>query len=543
MPLLEPKTKEHLEFEVELAKKEKAAQDYADKMYADGLAPFRTAESVRDYLLAVRDSKGKTPKEIDQLFLDRKLRQSVFDRWKNYLSAQQRVKDSVFTAWFTFADLSSAEMKEFGPSVVPSLLEGNLPVQPRLLAAFEAKPPQSIREVATIYGEALFAATQSKEENAKPLAAVLFGPDAPPSLPIPAEADKVVPVAVKSGYRKLRNDAQKFRAASPNAPARAMSLVDNNASYQPIVFLRGNPNNRGPEVPRQFPAVVAGPNRKPFGNGSGRLEMAHAIVDPKNTLTARVYVNRIWGHLFEEGLVRTPSDFGIRSDPPTHPELLDWLATRFVSESWSTKKLIRQIVLSDAYQQQSDPTETANANDPENRLLSHQHRKRHDFETLRDSILATSGMLDRTTYGRSVELFTQPYTTRRTLYGSIDRQNLPGTFRAFDFASPDQHVPQRFRTTVPQQALYLMNAPFVVAQAKSLAARPEVVKARGIDGKITSLFQLTLGRQPTTEELSAGVEFLTPKPGWGFLRPNSATTPLEQIAQVLLWSNEFAFAE
>ncbi|MFO0937267.1 MAG: PSD1 and planctomycete cytochrome C domain-containing protein [Gemmataceae bacterium] len=542
-PLLEPKSKENLAFEAELARKEKAAQDYADKMYAEALAPFRTAESARDYLLAIHDSKGKSPKEVDQILMDRKLRQAIFDRWKARLAQSEKNRDPIFSAWFAASTLATDDVPLLGPSLAVSLVEAKVAVDPRILSAFEANPPRSMRDVATVYGQALFAATLSKEASAKPLASLLIGPDAAPSLPIPTEADKVVPIAVKKGYRTLRNDAQKFRALSPDAPARAMSLIDNDSPYQPVVFLRGNPNNRGPQVPLQFLGFLSGPNRKPFTNGSGRLDLARAIADPKNPLTARVYVNRVWAHLFEEGLVRSPSDFGMRTDPPSHPALLDWLAANFIKHQWSTKWLIRQIVLSEAYQQQSAPTEHASLKDPENRLLSHQHLKRHDFETLRDSMLFAAGTLDLSMHGRSVDLFSQPFTTRRTLYGTVDRQNLPSALRAFDFALPDQHTPQRFRTTVPQQALYLMNAPFVVAQAKALADRPEVKQAQGIEGQVNSLFKLTLGRLPSTEELSAGVQFLTPQTGWSFLRPKSAASKLEEFAQVLLWSNEFAFAE
>ena len=539
-PLLEPKTKEHLAFEAELAKKEKAAQDYADKMYAEGLAPFRTATAVTAYLLAVRDGRDKSPRALDQLLIGRKLRQEVYNRWKAYLSDRGRQRDDVFAPWVAFDNLAPSDFAELAPAMMAGLAEAGLDLHPALVKAFDAVPPKTMADVATVYGQVLEAGAKA---NDKRLRDVLYGTDGPPSLPIPADADKVVAIDVKRGYRLLRNDAQKFRATSPAAPARAMALLDKDTPTQPVVFLRGNPANRGPNVPRQFPAVVSGPDRKPFANGSGRLELAKAIVDPKNPLTARVYVNRVWGHLFGEGLVRTPSDFGVRSDPPTHPALLDWLATRFVADGMKTKSLIRRVVLSDAYQRRSDPPAEAATRDPANMLLANQSKKRHDFETLRDSILAAAGSLDGSTYGRSVDLFATPFTTRRTLYGSIDRQNLPGTLRAFDFASPDQHVPQRFETTVPQQALYLMNAPFVVAQAKSLAARPAVVQAIGADAKVETLFRLTLGRSPTTEEKAAAVEFLTPKSGWHYFRPKGPATPVEQLAQVLLWSNEFAFAE
>jgi hypothetical protein len=317
-----------------------------------------------------------------------------------------------------------------------------------------------------------------------------------------------------------------------------MAVQDAPAQTQTVVFLRGNPQNKGPKVPKQFPAVVAGPNRKPFTDGSGRLELAKAIASPDNPLTARVYVNRVWGHLFGFGLVRTPSDFGTRCDPPTHPELLDWLAARFVQDGWSTKKLIRRIVLSDAYQQSSVASADIYRMDPENRLLSHQTRKRLEFEPFRDSLLAAAGRLDPTVFGKSVDLFATPASTRRAVYGYIDRQNLPGTFRAFDLASPDQHAPQRFQTTVPQQALYLMNSPFVAEQAKAVAVRPEVTGAKDEPGKVTAVYRVVLGRNPTTEEASLAAEYVKN----GKSAPGKLD-PWEQLAQVLLLSNEFAIVD
>src|SRR5262249_6148115 len=212
--------------------------------------------------------------------------------------------------------------------------------------------------------------------------------------------------------------------------------MDRDPPTAPRVFKRGYPAHKGDEVPRQFVEVVAGADRKPFANGSGRLELAQAIIAPTNPLTARVLVNRVWAHHFGAGLVRTPSDFGARSDPPSHPELLDWLARWFVREGGSLKKLHRLILLSSAWQQRSEDVPAARAKDPENRWLWRQTRRRLDWEALRDTLLAVSGQLDATVGGRAVDLFTPPFSGRRTLYGFVDRQNLPGVLRAFDFASP-----------------------------------------------------------------------------------------------------------
>ncbi len=260
-----------------------------------------------------------------------------------------------------------------------------------------------------------------------------------------------------------------------------MILEDVPHPGSPYVFVRGNPGNHGPEVPRRFLALLSGPDRKPFQQGSGRLEMAQRIASADNPLTARVLVNRVWQHHFGEGFVRTPSDFGMRSDPPTHPELLDYLAWRFTHEGWSLKKLHRSIMLSNAYQQSSAGSPESWASDPENRLLAHMNRRRLDWESTRDSLLAATGDVDWKPNGPSVDLLSQPFSRRRTVFGYIDRQNLPGVFRTFDIASPDSSSPQRHVTTVPQQALYLMNSPFVVEQAQRLIKRPEIADDQRTD--------------------------------------------------------------
>ena len=212
---------------------------------------------------------------------------------------------------------------------------------------------------------------------------------------------------------------------------------------------------------------------------------------------------------------------------------------------WSVKRLHRLIMLSETYQQASGVSAEQLRADPENRMLAHQNRRRLDFEGLRDSMLAASGKLDRTPGGKAVELFTAPFPPRRSIYGFIDRNNFPGTFRAFDVASPDQHSPQRFQTTVPQQALFLMNSQFVSEQAKALAARPEVAAAPTTDAKITALYRAAFGRPPTQGELAVGREFVAEPGSWPLrlAQARQAFGAWPQYAQVLLLSNEFAFID
>jgi hypothetical protein len=317
-----------------------------------------------------------------------------------------------------------------------------------------------------------------------------------------------------------------------------MVMQDAPKPTQARVFIRGNSGRPGKEVPRRFLQVLLPRDAAPFEQGSGRLELAKAIASPQNPLTARVIVNRVWLHHFGTGLVMTPSDFGFRGEPPSHPELLDSLAGVFIDEGWSLKQLHRRILLSAAYQRTSDDQAQGLRIDPENRLLWKMNRRRLEFEPYRDSLLAVAGRLDPTSGGRPVDLFAVPFSTRRAIYGFIDRQDLPGTLRVFDFASPDVSTPKRAETTVPQQALFGMNSPFVIEQAKHLAARAEVAAAADAAGRVQALYRLVYSRSADADELAAGTRFLEePVP------TDSSLAPIEQYAQALLLANEFVFVD
>ena len=287
-----------------------------------------------------------------------------------------------------------------------------------------------------------------------------------------------------------------------------MILEDAPPKENPRVFKRGNPGSPGESVPRQFLELLCGATREPFKQGSGRLELARAIASPQNPLTARVIVNRVWLHHFGAGLVRTPSDFGLRSDPPSHPELLDWLARRFVDDQWSIKKLHRLILLSNAYRQSSRDHPDARRLDPENRLLWRMSPRRLDFEAMRDSMLAVAGALDATSGGPAEVLTAQPYSRRRAVYGFVDRFDVSNLLLAFDVANPASHSPQRHSTTVPQQALFMMNSPFLLEQARRLAACEEVRIAASSEARLQALNRLVFGRAATEKEMAIGRRFI-----------------------------------
>jgi hypothetical protein len=352
------------------------------------------------------------------------------------------------------------------------------------------------------------------------------------ALPNPDQYNKLSPLfeaAPKKQIDDLQAQVTMLEKTAPPVPEQANALADNDQPFDPYVFMRGNPDRHGDTVPRQFLAVLSGPERKPWQD-SGRLELAQAIASKDNPLTARVLVNRVWLYHFGYGIVRTPSDFGTRGEPPTHPELLDWLAATFTDPAgsgagcgWSIKKLHRLILLSAAYQQSSEGDPRFFATDPENRLLWKQNRQRLDLEAFRDSLLFAAGRLDTKIGGPAVELTTAPFTTRRTVYGFIDRQNLQGLYRTFDFATPDSSSAQRYHTTVPQQALFMLNSPFVVEQAQQLAASSEL-QEQGTPARVRWLYRRLYGRVPTPEELALAVAFLKQPDG----AEGTATAPVWQ---------------
>jgi mono/diheme cytochrome c family protein len=330
-------------------------------------------------------------------------------------------------------------------------------------------------------------------------------------VPVVLPPDQVERSLNRAERDRLREHRNKIDAlnAGPLAPPRAMVMRDTENPTQPRVFIRGNPGRPGDAVPRRFLTVLSQGEPTPFKNGSGRLELAQAIASKDNPLTARVIVNRVWLHLFGKGLVRTPGDFGVKGESPTHPELLDWLAGSFVEDGWSLKKLHRRIMLSSTYQQSSNVSAELLEADPENRLLTRMNRRRLDFEAMRDSLLYVTGQLDQQVGGRAVELTQPPFAKRRAVYGFIDRQNLPGTFRTFDFASPDTTNPQRHLTTVPQQALFMMNSPFVIDQARALVDKPEFKDSTApSEWQIRALYERVYAREAGQTEVDAALKFV-----------------------------------
>ncbi len=337
----------------------------------------------------------------------------------------------------------------------------------------------------------------------------------------------------------------------PGAPYRAHIIVDVPEPKDSPIYKRGNPGALGEIVPRQYLEVLARGDRKTYSKGSGRLELARELVSPENPLTSRVFVNRVWGWHMGTPIVHTPSDFGVRTPEPEQIDLLNWLSASFVESGWSVKDLHRKIVLSNTYRQSSVPNSESQAADSENILWHHFPKARLDFESMRDTLLAVSGVLNRKMGGVQEDIM-DPGSNRRTVYSLFDRSEPPGLFRTFDHPSPDATSPARYETIVPQQALFLMNSPFTIRQAQGLAKRIGEEAGDEAEARVRQYYKIVFQREATTKEVEAGVDFISEaEASPSTMAVNTAAgdkaeaplSPWELYAQTLLLSNELIFLD
>ena len=557
-----PKTEEYEKFSTEMTARQKKLTDFVTGKHSALVTSSRSRAA--EYLLAAQTQMEKPPTDDFMLLADTNdINPTMTLRWQVALEAARKKPHPVWQAWTEFAALPSDQFEAKATEICERLNSGrepkadgrkplSQPLNPLVIATLCESPPKSLAEVATRYGE-LFNRIDTKWQSTKPtplsdpheeeIRRVLYGPDAPPDVPLAMGWGflSLFPDRPTQGeYQKLIKEVEQWSMTTAGAPARAMVLFDDATPFDPQIFLRGNPNRFGAHVLRQALAIST-PDRKPFATGSGRLELARSIVDPRNPLTARVFVNRVWMHHFGTGLVKTPSDFGLRSDPPSHPELLDWLAANFVKSGWSVKWLHRQILLSATWRQSShwDLKQQPSANsqqptaDPDSRWLSQMNRRRLEWESLRDALLATSGEMNRRIGGESVELL-GGFNPRRTLYGTLDRQDVPNLLTTFDFPTPAATNPQRDTTTVAPQALFLMNGDLTFEVASRLLRRPDVVAVVDAPLRVRQLFAICFQRTPTDAEQQAAREFLSDSP---------THERWTVFAQSLLLANEFAFVD
>jgi mono/diheme cytochrome c family protein len=559
------------EIEAELAERRRKLADFLAAQRAE--AASRNRSRLAEYLLAQRHLEDYPEETFAQITDKNDLLPGIVRRWEAFLTAAERDNSPIFIPWIRLAQLDEAAFAVAAASLCRDWQQDDSGVNRRVAQILEP-PPANLKEAAERYA-ALFVAVDSEwqalcaaaRETGQPeptafgdaaseairqaLHAQTF-PCTIPDEPV-ANTEFLWDTKTLEEIWKHQSAVDRWIIDHPEAAPTAVVLADRAMLVEPQIFRRGNAAMKGAFVPRQFLGVVSGTERRPFSRGSGRLEMAEAVVSPDNPLTARVWVNRVWMHHFGTGLVATPSDFGLRAPPPSHPELLDWLAREFMAHGWSTKWLQRTIVLSATYRQSSggpvDETARRDAleRDPENRLLWRMSPHRLSFEEMRDSLLAASGELSPATGGRPVEPFVGgPDGFRRSVYTMVDRQYLPSTLNVFDFANPDLHTPRREETTVPLQALFALNSPFVAGRARAVAALANA--APEPDARVRFLYRRVLQREPTAEELAAAMRFIAehPAPAAQSSAPDTAPGPLqpwEQLAQVLLVSNEFMFVD
>ncbi len=343
---------------------------------------------------------------------------------------------------------------------------------------------------------------------------------------------KVNQAALQTELKRLEADLKELGKHAPPSPPIVMSVEENDKPADCHVCVRGSVHNQGDEIPRGFLRVVEFAGDKIQAGDSGRLELARWIGSPQNPLTARVIVNRVWHHLFGAGLVRTVDNFGRTGELPSHPELLDYLTSRFIEDGWSTKSAIKRIMLSRTYQLSSkssfnrEPTATASVDsstidvkqpisiDLENRLLWKMNRRRLDAEAIRDAILTLSGQLDLTQGGSTIqkdaksEFGYKIRSNRRSVYVPVFRNTLHELFEVFDFADPNLAIGRRSTSTLPTQALYMMNSPFSLEHSRHAARL--LLKEKGLSDtmRIQTVYVNSLGRRPSSAEQDLALKFI-----------------------------------
>ena len=336
----------------------------------------------------------------------------------------------------------------------------------------------------------------------------------------PAKLETKYPEETKAELKRLRDELTQFEKSAPEMPT-AMG-VSEAAVVDEAIHIRGNPLKLGEVVPRRVPHVLAGASEPKLNAAhSGRLELARWLVDPNHPLTSRVLVNRVWRWHFGKGLVRTPDNFGLLGEPPTHPELLDWLARRTMQRGWSLKALHRQIVESATYQLDSHPDRGLTERDPENRLFGRTDIRRLEAEAVRDALIAVGVGLDQTLGGSLLNVKNRAYffdhtskdltdytSARRSVYLPVVRNNVYDVFQLLDY--PDAAVPNGDRptTTIAPQALLMMNSDFVMKCSADLAATVLAETHSHDAQRIGSLYLRSYGREPTADEIASVQTFL-----------------------------------
>ena len=528
-------------------------------------------------------AKGVPEQDISTEFLSYRtddIRPLILNRWRDYLASTPDT-DPVFGPWVRLArlpadgfegactNLVSTWQKENGnTNTLKNLhvLSAEAPRwNPRVLQAIGRKPRKSMVDVAEAYGD-LFAAVHqawlkalmTASAEAAPGAAIipdedprqleinspvvrqlrrhLYGGNTPTAVAEPV-ASSLLNRTVNDALGGRRGAIHELHLNAAGSPARAMVLKESEAPATFHVLKRGNPLARGEAVKPQFLSALSRAKSEPFPDGSRRLGLARAVTSPDNPLTRRVLVNWVWQHHFGQGLVRTPDDWGTRGNRPTHPELLDHLASVFAADGGSIKQLHRRIMLSAAYAQGAVENEKARNADPDNQLWWRMPTHRLEMEAMLDSMLWASGELDLTMGGRPFDRQAQPGALRRSVYAFVNRDIVSNLSSTFDAANPSSCTARRPDTTVPQQALFALNSEFVQDRAKALAALTG--KSAGTDDslRVRELYHRVFSREPRPAELTRILRFVQVGD------KTAQDSAWQQVAHSLLAANEFSFVD
>lgn len=557
-----------LHAEIPWAKELKAAADKYRKLRKDQhqRVMFEMRAWAGDYLnYVVQSTPRQRTKDQPELLTKRGLVREVsaysngaVRHWRKFLE-DQTTDDPVFGLWASVFKLDLSSI----PSRFPELLKqflANSEANQHVKEAFKGKSVHSMSDVAEVYSTLLEGIDQKwrdllkqdsgllalKNLHEEQIRQKLYGPESPASITIDKAIDYLTldeSVAIRKHFADIERVFLKYwQKASP----RPMMIQDRKLVQNAHIFKRGDPDNPGAIAPRTIPALLGGGSLTPIESGSGRLELARAIANPENSLTARVIVNRIWAWHFGSPLVDTPSDFGMRSQAPRHLEMLDYLASSFLKSGNSIKHLHRLILGSATWQQSSVDRPVCRVVDPENRLYWRMNRRRLTFETSRDSMLQVADQLQELSGGPPISQSPDdPANKVRTLYNYIDRENLENVFRVFDFPSPDISSPHRVETTVPQQSLFLLNSPFVIAQAAAIiqllpSSTQKNLQSNQTQSNLKTLFQKVYQRHPTSVEMKSLEEYLSSRE---MDKNDGLDSRWREIAQTLLLSNEFQFMD
>ena len=514
------------EYRQYLADKKKKENDVT-RFIQEKLNYIQSEKGIQAYLEVIVEAASKNDEQLGLLSNQRKLYEKLTKRWRGYLESKSNRDDLIWGPWNALMTLPEKDFSGKVDQVLAGLNESNHAlIRNTLNKATLGSRKQVIEIYAKLFAEA-YAVRDGRIPRKPALLGLVANKSFPPTLNLKS-VESHLHRADRDKLLQIRNKIQSHIAKSKFAPPRAMVLMDRQNPVTQKVFLRGNPNTHGVVVERQFLKALSRKQRQPFTpEGSGRLDLAESIISPENPLTVRVIVNRIWKYHFGKGLVSTPSDFGRQGNLPSHPDLLDYLANRFLNEGWSIKALHRFILNSATYRQSSLSAVDISLVDPENRLLSRMNRHRLGFEAMRDTMIYVTGQMDHRVGGHAIDLEQKPFTSRRAVYGKIVRQNIPALFRTFDVANPSIHTAMRPETTVPQQALFAMNSEFVQEQARKLASHLKSSEPRA---RIQELYHRVLSRSPSIEEMDLAMEYLR-------------KSKEEQLAQVLIMSNEFLFVD